>query len=575
MKSYKMSLNGTELIYDINEYCVLLGNRRLQLNKDEIFPRPKIYFKINNACNMRCSYCFQQTEKSSEKKVDFRHYSILFDKLSSLTDYDFYAFGGEPLLDGNLENWQYLISTTKRNLSLFTNGCFSKKSYSFLCDNKRYIDNMTITLDGPAEIHNARRPLVVGNSFSTIVNNLSLLSEKGFHLTVQINIDDENISSVEKLILELRSEINYPRVTFALNPVLHQTSTISERKILDLAIRLKEYGIKYFANIPTLRAVLMAVDNRGIIKQRCSAGDSLVFDFQRALIYSCPQNDQTIIGKFTETDIILNRKSMDAIRKQVKKEYSPCDSCEFNIYCSNSCYIDKLIDYPSCTEYMDKLLEYIFRNIDLLRRLFVKLIIRRNSMISIVNRILQTDEELIHKLMNSNFSEEIANAAKEICDVFRKNGKVMIIGNGGSAADAQHFAAELVGRFQYNRRPLPAIALNADSAVLTSIANDYSYNSVFERQISAISSAEDIVICLSTSGDSMNVVEAMKYTKAHAIHSLGILGNNGGALNEYCEIIIKLPGDNAARVQEMQKIAIHAICHCVEYCLFGDERKEE
>lgn len=575
MKSYKMSLNGTELIYDINEHCVLLGNRRLQLNKDEIFPRPKIYFKINNACNMRCSYCFQQTEKSSEKKVDFRHYSILFDKLSSLTDYDFYAFGGEPLLDGNLENWQYLISTTKRNLSLFTNGCFSKKSYSFLCDNKRYIDNMTITLDGPAEIHNARRPLVVGNSFSTIVNNLSLLSEKGFHLTVQINIDDENISSVEKLILELRSEINYPRVTFALNPVLHQTSTISERKILDLAIRLKEYGIKYFANIPTLRAVLMAVDNRGIIKQRCSAGDSLVFDFQRALIYSCPQNDQTIIGKFTETDIILNRKSMDAIRKQVKKEYSPCDSCEFNIYCSNSCYIDKLIDYPSCTEYMDKLLEYIFRNIDLLRRLFVKLIIRRNSMISIVNRILQTDEELIHKLMNSNFSEEIANAAKEICDVFRKNGKVMIIGNGGSAADAQHFAAELVGRFQYNRRPLPAIALNADSAVLTSIANDYSYNSVFERQIAAISSAEDIVICLSTSGDSMNVVEAMKYTKAHAIHSLGILGNNGGALNEYCEIIIKLPGDNAARVQEMQKIAIHAICHCVEYCLFGDERKEE
>lgn len=575
MKSYKMSLNGTELIYNINEHCVLLGNRRLQLNKDEIFPRPKIYFKINNACNMRCSYCFQQTEKSSEKKVDFRHYSILFDKLSSLTDYDFYAFGGEPLLDGNLENWQYLISTTKRNLSLFTNGCFSKKSYSFLCDNKRYIDNMTITLDGPAEIHNARRPLVVGNSFSTIVNNLSLLSEKGFHLTVQINIDDENISSVEKLILELCSEINYPRVTFALNPVLHQTSTISERKILDLAIRLKEYGIKYFANIPTLRAVLMAVDNRGIIKQRCSAGDSLVFDFQRALIYSCPQNDQTIIGKFTETDIILDRKSMDAIRKQVKKEYSPCDSCEFNIYCSNSCYIDKLIDYPSCTEYMDKLLEYIFRNIDLLRRLFVKLIIRRNSMISIVNRILQTDEELIHKLMNSNFSEEIANAAKEICDVFRKNGKVMIIGNGGSAADAQHFAAELVGRFQYNRRPLPAIALNADSAVLTSIANDYSYNSVFERQIAAISSAEDIVICLSTSGDSMNVVEAMKYTKAHAIHSLGILGNNGGALNEYCEIIIKLPGDNAARVQEMQKIAIHAICHCVEYCLFGDERKEE
>ena len=90
-------------------------------------------------------------------------------------------------------------------------------------------------------------------------------------------------------------------------------------------------------------------------------------------------------------------------------------------------------------------------------------------MISIVNRILQTDEELIHKLMNSNFSEEIANAAKEICDVFRKNGKVMIIGNGGSAADAQHFAAELVGRFQYNRRPLPAIALNADSAVLTSM----------------------------------------------------------------------------------------------------------
>lgn len=133
------------------------------------------------------------------------------------------------MLDSLYKNSKDVFLQKVATLSLIIiNGCFSKKSYSFLCDNKRYIDNMTITLDGPAEIHNARRPLVVGNSFSTIVNNLSLLSEKGFHLTVQINIDDENISSVEKLILELCSEINYPRVTFALNPVLHQTSTISD-----------------------------------------------------------------------------------------------------------------------------------------------------------------------------------------------------------------------------------------------------------------------------------------------------------------------------------------------------------
>jgi D-sedoheptulose 7-phosphate isomerase len=158
----------------------------------------------------------------------------------------------------------------------------------------------------------------------------------------------------------------------------------------------------------------------------------------------------------------------------------------------------------------------------------------------------------------------VADAVRAIVDCYKKGGKVLICGNGGSASDAQHMAAELVVRFEKERRSLPCIALSSDQASLTAIGNDYDFSQVFSRQIDAFARDGDVVIAISTSGNSPNILEAVKAAKQKKAVVIALGGRDGGKLAPLADIPVIVNAKNTGRIQEVHAIVIHAVCKLVE-----------
>lgn len=161
----------------------------------------------------------------------------------------------------------------------------------------------------------------------------------------------------------------------------------------------------------------------------------------------------------------------------------------------------------------------------------------------------------------------IDKIAKETVSLLKKGGKAVIFGNGGSASDSQHMAAELVGRFNKEKRPVPAIALTANTSILTAIGNDYGYEYSFSKQIEAIGKKGDIAFAISTSGNAKNVTEAVLVAKKIKIKTVGLSGKGGGQLSKICDISLVVPSDSTARIQEAHITIIHIICALIEEAL--------
>ena len=186
-------------------------------------------------------------------------------------------------------------------------------------------------------------------------------------------------------------------------------------------------------------------------------------------------------------------------------------------------------------------------------------------MSSINDEIIKTITESSNLILNSkNLSEKIEKAVNEIIKCFSTQNKIVIFGNGGSAADAQHIVAEFIGRFQKERKSLPAIALTTDSSIITSLANDYSYDIVFSRQCESLVSKGDVVIGISTSGNSKNVEKGIKTAKSMGAVTIGLLGGDGGTINSIVDIPIVVESTNTARIQEVHRVIYHSICGIVE-----------
>lgn len=167
-------------------------------------------------------------------------------------------------------------------------------------------------------------------------------------------------------------------------------------------------------------------------------------------------------------------------------------------------------------------------------------------------------------------SAAIIRAAEAVASCFKAGGKLLIFGNGGSAADAQHVAAEFVNRFLLDRRPLPAIALTTDSSVLTSIGNDFSYDDVFVKQVRALAGKGDVLLAISTSGNSPNVLRALEVAREIAgVTVIGLTGEGGGKMSPLCDILLAAPSCYTPAVQEAHLWAEHLICQLVDEMLFG------
>jgi len=163
-----------------------------------------------------------------------------------------------------------------------------------------------------------------------------------------------------------------------------------------------------------------------------------------------------------------------------------------------------------------------------------------------------------------DLNDKVVEAAKLATECLRNKRKILIVGNGGSAADSQHFAAELVGRFVRDRKPLAALSLSTDTSLLTSVGNDYSFDDIFSRQVIALGQEGDILFAISTSGNSVNVVKAVKAASTLGIKTVGLLGNDGGELKHLCDVSITIPSNVTARIQELHILLIHTLCGLIE-----------
>ncbi|MBW2709116.1 MAG: D-sedoheptulose 7-phosphate isomerase [Deltaproteobacteria bacterium] len=191
----------------------------------------------------------------------------------------------------------------------------------------------------------------------------------------------------------------------------------------------------------------------------------------------------------------------------------------------------------------------------------------------IVKKIHTESQSVIQTFMETHaarlitFSEKIASA-------FLSDRKLLICGNGGSAADAQHMAAEFVNRFQLERPPLPAMALTTDTSVITSIGNDYTFEEIFSKQVKALGTEGDVLLAISTSGNSPNVVSAVEAARKQGLYTAALLGKDGGTISKMVDMPLVVACHVTARTQEAHILAEHVICHLVDYILFQKHLEE-
>ena len=176
---------------------------------------------------------------------------------------------------------------------------------------------------------------------------------------------------------------------------------------------------------------------------------------------------------------------------------------------------------------------------------------------------LSSHLETIQKVIKHS-QVDLANAAQMAIDTLEDGNKIILFGNGGSAADAQHIAAELTGRYKTERRGLPGIALTTDTSAITAIGNDYGYDRIFDRQVESLANKGDLLIGISTSGNSKNVINAFKTGRELGCNILGFSGKDGGEMNDLCDVNLIVPSDDTPRIQEMHILFGHTICQLID-----------
>lgn len=195
------------------------------------------------------------------------------------------------------------------------------------------------------------------------------------------------------------------------------------------------------------------------------------------------------------------------------------------------------------------------------------------SIVDYIHSSIQDTSDVVKNMLsNPELLETILNVSNSCISALQSKNKIMLAGNGGSAADAQHIAGEFVSRFMFDRPGLPAVALTTDTSILTAIGNDYGYEDIFSRQVQALGNPNDILLAYSTSGQSKNIIKCLQQANKQNIMTVGLTGlnNNPSDMSEHCNYLIRIPSDSTPKIQEGHLIVGHIICGVVEESLFGN-----
>jgi D-sedoheptulose 7-phosphate isomerase len=186
-----------------------------------------------------------------------------------------------------------------------------------------------------------------------------------------------------------------------------------------------------------------------------------------------------------------------------------------------------------------------------------------------VSSELRQVSDVLRQVSEGPYEESVVHAVDLIATAFESGNKLLAFGNGGSAADAEHICTELVGRFRMNRRPLPAIALTTNPALLTAWSNDHTFDDVFARQVEGLGQRGDVALGISTSGNSPNVVNALRSARGLGLRTVGLTGRGGGRVAEHCDVVMAVPLDDTQRIQEVHLVTYHTLCALVEERVCG------
>lgn len=191
-----------------------------------------------------------------------------------------------------------------------------------------------------------------------------------------------------------------------------------------------------------------------------------------------------------------------------------------------------------------------------------------------INNLLIVKHDLLNEIAkDGGYLDQVLKAAEIMTKAIKNGNKILLAGNGGSAADAQHFAGEIVGRFLLERDSLPAISLCVDPSVMTCIGNDYGYDEVFARQLAGLGNEGDVFIGISTSGNSANIYKAMEIAKEKNLITAGLLGRDGGRIKDLTDISLIVPSESTPRIQEIHGFTVHLLCEIIERNIFAGEKK--
>jgi len=190
----------------------------------------------------------------------------------------------------------------------------------------------------------------------------------------------------------------------------------------------------------------------------------------------------------------------------------------------------------------------------------------RDSVVRQLSGARRVMDDMLH---NANLLDAVVAAAVSCVDCLKSGGKILLAGNGGSAADAQHIAGELVSRFAFDRPGLAAIALTTDTSIMTAIGNDYGYEKLFARQVQALGNAGDILIVYSTSGQSANILAGLQEARRKGLRTIGFTGNRGGPMLVLCDVLLEVPSPDTPKIQEGHLVLGHSLCGLIETAIFG------
>lgn len=345
------------------------NNDIMKIETHKFDDKKRIFYKFSNMCNMSCTYCFQSkdSKKKDDPKIVFENLQR-FENNNIFNEYERVLFGGEPFLKSNLPYIKWLIQNTEHTFIAFTNGAFDIDLRHFIIENKNRIVGLCISIDGTEDVHNNRRLYRNGNGYKTIIDNIKYLSEDGIIITIQANVDDENLENIEGLIIDLEKslEISKRNIVFSINPVMDCNGITDEPSLLKAGIYLinKYNNIHININSISLQKIQRALFGEGISTNRCRIGKDIILDLSVGKIYTCSQNVDTVIGEFNKEPMIDQAERTKYISLSETKS-SECNICLYRFFCYFGCVANlDQIDGVNCKKMVYEGISIIFNNFE-------------------------------------------------------------------------------------------------------------------------------------------------------------------------------------------------------------------